>query len=157
MTMFDPRIAVVALAVSGAGLLGLGAFRAHAHGGFGGHRDHAMVHKFIEFAVDQKLTEIGATDTQKQKVREVTERLMREGKALHESRGTLHDQLIGLLEKDEVDAAQVKALVRERTDAVARFGDEAAEALVELHGVFTPEQRSQLLAHAREHAALRRH
>jgi len=50
----------------------------------------------------------------------------------------------------------VKALVHERTEALTRFADEAADALVELHGAFTPDQRKQLLADAREHMARHR-
>jgi hypothetical protein len=47
----------------------------------------------------------------------------------------------------------VKALVRPRIDAFAQFADEAADAVAELHGVLTPDQRRKLLAEAREHAA----
>ena len=155
--MFDPRIAVLALAVSGAGALGFGAYRVHAHGGFRGHRDPALMHKFIDFTISEKLDAIGASDAQKQKVREIKDRLIKDGHALRESQGSLHEQLLGLLEKDEVDATQLKSMVRERTEAFSRFADEAADALVELHGVFTPEQRRQLLADAREHAARHRH
>jgi Spy/CpxP family protein refolding chaperone len=151
--MFDPRIAVLAFAVSGAGLLGFGAYQAHAHGGFRGHRDPALMHKFIEFVISEKLDAIGASDAQKQKVREIKGRLVKDGHALHESKGTLHDELLGLLEEDEVDAARLKSAVKERTEAFSRFADEAASALVELHGVFTPEQRKQLLAEVRAHHA----
>jgi len=47
--------------------------------------------------------------------------------------------------------------VRERTEALTRFADEVADAVVELHGILTPEQRKQLLADAREHMARHRH
>jgi Spy/CpxP family protein refolding chaperone len=155
--MFDPRIAVLALAVSGVGALGFGAYRVHAYGGFRGHRDHAMMHKFIDFTISEKLDAIGASDAQKQKVREIKDRLVKDGQALREAHGSLHEQVLGLLEKDEVDAAQLKSMVKERTEAFSRFAEEAADALVELHGVFTPEQRRQLLAEAREHRERHRH
>ena len=85
--MFDPRITLVALAVSGAGALGVGAWTAYAHGGFRGHRDPAMMHKFVDFAVNEKLDEIGATDAQRQKVREVKDRLIKDAHALRDSQG----------------------------------------------------------------------
>jgi Spy/CpxP family protein refolding chaperone len=66
--MMDPRITLVALAVSGASALGVGAWTA-AQGGFHGHRGPAMFHKFVDFAVESKLDEIGATDAQRQKVK----------------------------------------------------------------------------------------
>ena len=154
--MLDPKITLLALAVSGAGVLGFGAWTVHAHGGFRGHRDHAMVHKFIDFALEEKLGEIGATDAQKQKVREVKDRLVKDGSPLRESHAAFRDDLLKLLEQDDLDPARVKALVRARTEALTRFADEASDALVELHGVFTPDQRKQLLADAREHLARHR-
>ncbi len=154
--MFDPRITILALAVSGAGVLGFGAWSAYAHGGFRGHRDHAMVHKFINFAVDEKLSEIGASEAQRTKVRQIKERLVKDGHPLRDSHAAFRDELLKLLEQDNLDPAQVRALVRERTEALTRFADEATDAVVELHAVFTPEQRKQLLADAREHIARHR-
>ena len=52
-------IAALAVAVTGAGALGLGTYRVHAYGGFHGHgRHHALFAKFIDFAVNEKLDEI---------------------------------------------------------------------------------------------------
>lgn len=155
--MFDPRITVLALAVSGAGVLGLGAWTAYAHGGFRGHRDPAMMHRFIDFALDEKLGAIGATDAQKQKVHAIKDRLVKDGHPLRESHLAFRDDLLKLLEQDNLDPAEVKGLVHERTEELTRFADEVADAVVELHGVFTPEQRKQLLADAREHMARHRH
>jgi Spy/CpxP family protein refolding chaperone len=148
---------VLALAAGGVGMLGVGAWGAHAQGRFGGHRDPLMMRKFIDFAVNEKLDAIGATDAQKQKVREVKDRLMKDGRALHESHAVLRDKVLALLAQDNPDAAQLKALIRERTDAVSRFGDEAADAIVEIHAVLTTEQRQKLLAGAREHLGEGRH
>jgi protein CpxP len=147
---------LAALAVSGTGLVGVGAWAAHAHGGFRGHGDPAMMHKFFEFAVNEKLGEVGATEAQKQKVREIKDRLVKDGHPLRDRHRELREKLFNIMEQDDVDPAQVKALVREHTEAISRFADEAAEALVELHDVFTPEQRRQLLADAREHMARHR-
>ncbi len=155
--MLDPRIAVLTLAVSGAGIIGAGAWTAYAHCGLRGHGDHAMVHKFVDFAVSEELSEIGATDAQKQKVREIKDRLLKDGHPLRESHEAFRDDLLKLLEQDNLDPAQVKSLVRERTEAFTRFADEAADAVVELHGVFTPDQRKQLLADLREHMSRHGH
>ena len=153
--MLDLKIAALVMAVGGAGALGAGAFQ--AHGGFGGHRDGALMHKFIDFAVNEKLDEIGATEAQKQKVREIKERLVSEGHALRADRKAFRDEILALLEQDNPDPARLKAAVHERTEAFSRFADDAADAVVELHGVFTPEQRKQLLAAAREHTERHRH
>jgi Spy/CpxP family protein refolding chaperone len=155
--MIDAKLALLALTTSGVGIFGLGAWKVHAQGGLGGHRDPVMIHKFVDFAVNEKLDEIGATEAQKQKVREVKERLMKDGRALHESRTDLREKVLALLAQDNPDPAQLKALIRERTAALSRFGDEAADALVEIHATLTPEQRQKLLAGAREHAGGRWH
>ena len=149
--MIGTKMAVLALAAGGVGVLGVGALHLQAHGGFRGHRDHAMMHKFIDFAVNEKLDEIGATDTQKQKVREIKDRLVKDGKALHQDHAALHQELLGLLEQDTPDPVRLKSLVHERTEALTRFADEATDAVIELHGLFTPEQRKKLLADLKEH------
>jgi Spy/CpxP family protein refolding chaperone len=151
--MIDLKLAMLSVAVVGAGAVGVQSLRAHGYGGhFGGHGRHgAMMHKFIDFAVDEKLDEIGATDAQKQKVREIKERLMAQGHALHADKQALREQVLEQLSKDQPDVAQLKAIVHGRIDAFEQFADEAADALVEIHGVLTPEQRQKLLADAREH------
>jgi len=85
------------------------------HGGAHGHRDHALMSRFVEFAIDEKLKELNATDAQKQKVLEVKERLMREGKALHEDHGALHDQLLEW-------SRTLEERVREKVAEVERLG-----------------------------------
>ena len=152
------KIAMLAFATGGASLMGLGAWTMHERGGFCGHGGGAhgqMVHKFIDFAVSQKLDEIDATAEQRQKVQEVKERLLKEGHALRAGKQELHEELMALLAQDHPDPARVKALVRKRTDEFARFADDATDAVLELHATFTPAQRARLLADAREHAASR--
>jgi hypothetical protein len=91
--MLSSKVVLLALAVAGAGGLGAGVWAGAAgHGlagrgpGFG--HDRVMLHKFVDFLVEEKLTEIGATEAQKQKVREVKQRLAAEGQALHAAPGT---------------------------------------------------------------------
>jgi periplasmic protein CpxP/Spy len=148
--MITAKMMVLGASLAGAagmGGLGAGAFR--AHGGFGGHRNPEMIHKFIQFAVNEKLDEIEATPEQRQKVREVSDRLLQEAKALHQGKQDLHDEMLELLAQDEPDAARVKALVRGRMQEFSRFADDATDGLLELHRTFTAEQRAKLLADAR--------
>jgi Spy/CpxP family protein refolding chaperone len=149
--MIGTKVAVLALAAGGVGVLGLGAWQVHAKGGFPGHDRHEMFHKFINFAVNEKLDEIGASAAQKEKVRAAEARLFKKGEALHGERDSFRQELLALLEQDNPDPAQVKALAHKHIDKFSQFADEAADAVVELHGVFTPEQRHQLLAELREH------
>ena len=155
--MIEIKTALLALTVTAAGMAGVGAWRAHAfYGGESGHRHHALMGRFVDFAVDEKLREVGATDIQKQKVHEVKERLMRQGEALHDDHHAFRAELLDLLSQDELDPATLRALVKARTDAFVRFADDASDAVVELHGAFTPEQRTRLLADLRKHVAAHR-
>jgi Spy/CpxP family protein refolding chaperone len=153
--MLDLKIGALALAAGAVGLVGAAGYRAHGHGGAIAH--HAFAHRFVDFTVAEHLKEIGATEAQKAKVTAIKDRLLEKARALHEERDGLHEELARLFQEDQVDAARVKALVRERTDAVARFGEEAADALVELHAVLTPEQRQKLRAGMQEHAGRHGH
>jgi Spy/CpxP family protein refolding chaperone len=155
--MLDPRMTLLAVTLGGLSLLGAGAYTAHAHGGFRGFRHPEMAHKFLDLVVSEKLDEIGATPAQRQKVAEVKERLLKAGHALHESRGPLREEMLGLLAKDRLEASELKALVHARVEELTRVADEFAEGVAELHAVLTPEQRQTLLAEAREHMARRRH
>jgi len=152
--MLSSKVVLLALALAGAGGVGAGVWAGgatHAFAGRGpgfGH-DREMVHKFVQFLVEEKLTEIGATQAQKQKVREVQQRLVAEGQALHADRPAFREELLAQLVQDEPDAARVKALVRERVEAFARFADDATDALLEVHQALTPAQRQKLVAEAR--------
>lgn len=151
------KIAMLAFATGGAGLMGMGAWNLHDRaGGFCGRHGGArseMVHKFVDFAISEKLDEIDATAEQRQKVKEIKERLMKEGKALHEGKDTLHQELMTAWAQEEPDAVRVKALVRQRVNAFAAFADDATDALLELHSTFTPAQRAKLLEDARQRMA----
>lgn len=150
--MIDLKLGLLALAAVGAtGAAGVGALRAHGHGCFRGHGSHAMMEKFVDFTLNEKLDEIRASDVQKQKIREIKDRLVREGKALHDDRDSFRQQIVTLLAQDEPDAEKVRNLVQQRTEAFTRFADDATGAVLELHGVLTPDQRKQLLADLREH------
>jgi Spy/CpxP family protein refolding chaperone len=153
--MITAKLMVIGAALAGvAGVGGLGAGAWRAHGGFGGHRhDPEMMQRFVQFAVNEKLDAIDATPEQRQKVKEVTGRLLQEAKALHQAKADLHDQMSELLAQDEPDAARARALVQARVQEFSRFADDATDALLELHRTFTPEQRAKLLAdHRARHA-----
>jgi Spy/CpxP family protein refolding chaperone len=153
--MITTKLMVLGAALAGAaGVGGLGVGTWRAHGGFGGHgHDPALVHKFIQFAVNEKLDAIEATPEQRQKVKEVTARLLQEAHALRQAKTDLHDQMSELLAQDQPDPARARALVQARVQELSRFADDATDALLELHRTFTPEQRAKLLAEHRERHA----
>lgn len=150
--MIDLKVGLLAVTAVGAtGALGVGALCAHGEGGFHGRAGHAMMEKFVDFTLDEKLDEIQATDQQKQRIHEIKDRLVREGEALHEDREAVGKEIVTLLAQDQPDADRVRALVRQRTAAFTRFGDDVAQAALEVHGLLTPDQRSRVRADLREH------
>lgn len=153
--MLEVKTGLLALTVLATGVAGLGWSAHRFHGGAPGHRDHALMARFVDFVIDEKLAELGATNAQKQKVREVKERLLREGRELHEDHAAFREELLQMLSKDDLDAAELRAAVKGRTEAWSRFAQDAADAVLELHGCFTPEQRTRLLGELREHLAAR--
>ena len=150
--MLSAKLLVLAATAAGSGALGAGALHTYAarHCSHGT-RHGAMMHKFVDFMVSEKLDEIGASDAQKQKVGEIKDRLMARGEALRGERMAAHKEIMEQLSRDQPDAERVHALVKERTEAFARFADDVASGVLEVHAVLTPEQRQKLLAHAREH------
>jgi Spy/CpxP family protein refolding chaperone len=150
--MLTAKVMLLTATAAGSGALGMGALHAYGrHCSHGGGRHGAMMHKFVDFAINEKLDEIGATDAQKQKVGEIKDRLMARGEALRGERKAAHEEILEQLSRDQPDAARVHALVKERTESFARFADDVTTGVLELHAVLTPEQRQKLLAHAREH------
>lgn len=151
------KLAMFALVAAGTGALGAGAWAAHGSGhGFGGRgrgfgQHGAMMQRFVTFAIDEKLTAIGASEVQKGKVHAIEQRLIAQGRALHADRQALHAELLEQLAKDQPDEARVRALVQERVTAFTRLADDATNALFELHALLTPQQRQALLADARAH------
>jgi Spy/CpxP family protein refolding chaperone len=152
--MLEIKTGLLALGVLATGVAGVGAWRSHGfHGGGHGDRHHALMARFIDFTLEQKLEELKATDAQKQKVREIKDQLVRDGKALHDDRAAFREEVLALVSRDDLDAAALRALVKSRTDAFVRFADDATQAVVDLHATLTPEQRALLLSDVREHLA----
>lgn len=150
--MLTAKVMLLAATAAGSGAVGAGAIHAYArHCSHGGGPHGAMMHKFVDFMVNEKLDEIGASDAQKQKVRAIKDKLMAEGTALREERMAAHKEILEQLSRDQPDAERVHALVKDRTESFARFADDVTSGVLELHAVLTPEQRQKLLAHAREH------
>ena len=150
--MLTAKLLLLGATAAGSGaVLGAGAVHGYARHCSHGGRHGAMAHKFVDFMVNEKLDEIGASDAQKQKVREIKDRLMTRGEALRGERVSAHKEILEQLSRDQPDAERVHALVKERTESFARFADDVASGVLELHATLTPEQRQKLLAHAREH------
>jgi protein CpxP len=139
-------------------LLGAGfwAVRAHADpgfgwgpGGFGGGSPEQ--HKaFMERRLDRMLEGVNATDAQRTAIKAIFERMFTEMRPIRQQHKTLHDQFVGALSADTVDAAAVENLRKQ----IAPLADQASQvftkAILDASQVLGPEQRQALVKHIQE-------
>ncbi|HUK66803.1 MAG TPA: Spy/CpxP family protein refolding chaperone [Anaeromyxobacteraceae bacterium] len=126
-------LAIIVLAGAG---LALAAFRGHGDG------DPARFERFFTHRLDDMLDDVRATDAQRQKVHALRDRLVADGRALHEGQLEARRDLVAQWKSDAPDQAKVLAIVDARADALKRMADEVAHALLDLHEILTPAQRA---------------
>lgn len=118
----------------------------HHRPGFGiGHRPSPeKLRKFLTFKVNDTLDDLKATEAQRREVNAVKDQLFDQAKSLFTEREELHEQLAAQWNSAQPDAKQVHALIDQRADELRAFAHSAADAMLKVHGVLTPEQRAQL-------------
>ncbi len=136
-------LTALALVAVAAGALGLTAFR--------GHRDPAHAERFITNRVDDLLDDVHATPAQRQQIVALRDKLLADMKGLHGDHGSLHRELVAQWKSDQPDAARVHAAVDQRVDAMKGFADELADAVLQVHGILTPDQRAILTKKLQRH------
>ena len=131
-------IGTVAVAVAA----GAGAYAYASNDGWG--RDKLM-RGFMEYRLDQMLTEAGASDDQKDKVKTIVTTTIDDVRPNREARKAMRDEIIKLIEAPTIDRNAIEALrakqmsqFEERSKAIAKAVADAAEVL-------TPEQRKKLV------------
>jgi Spy/CpxP family protein refolding chaperone len=131
------------LAVFAVGTLTLTAFRHHG--------EPAHFDRFVSHRVDDMLDDVKATDAQRQQITAIKDKLVADGKALRATHADLRKELLAQWQSDQPDAARVHSLVDGRADAMKGFADEVADALLQVHGILTPDQRAQLAKKMQRH------
>ncbi len=134
----------LALAVLAVGALTLTAFRDH-HGGPGGLERHLAKH------LDDLLDDVHATDAQRQQLTALKDKVVADGRALHEQHAGARQELLAQWQADRPDAAKVHALVDARADAMKRMADEVADAVLKAHDILTPDQRALVTRKLQRH------
>jgi periplasmic protein CpxP/Spy len=127
---------VLALVGLLAGGLTLTAFR-HSH-------DPAHLDRFVGNRVDDLLDDVSATDAQRQQIHAIVDKVVADGKALHAAHRGTHQELLAQWQADQPDAAKVHAIVDGRAAEMTKFADEVADAMIQVHGVLTPDQRAKV-------------
>ena len=136
-------VTALTLVAVGVGALTLTAFR--------GHGDPAHMDQMVERRLTKMLDTVQATDAQRQQITAIKDKVLADGKALRAAHQGTHEQLLALWKSDQPDVAKVHALVDARADAMKKFADEVADAMVQVHGILTPDQRAKVADQIQQH------
>jgi Spy/CpxP family protein refolding chaperone len=137
-------VTALTLVAVGVGGLTLTAFRGH-------HGDPAQLDQMVEKRLTKMLDTVQATDAQRQQITGIKDKVLADGKALRTAHKDTHQQLLALWKSDQPDVAQVHALVDARADAMKKFADEVADAMIQVHGILTPAQRAKVADQIQQH------
>jgi Spy/CpxP family protein refolding chaperone len=136
------RLAVGVLGLTG--IVALAAFRGgpgHGHGPEG----------FFGARIEDMLDDVDATPQQREQVRAIADRLREKGRAMRAGKAANHEQLVAQWEAGQLDRAQLLAHVNERAEQMKAFGQEVADAMIEVQTILTPEQRAKVAKKMRRH------
>ena len=136
-------LTALALALIAGGTLGLTAFRHHG--------DPARMEAFVTHRVDDLLDDVHATDAQRQQILAIKDKLVADLKTLRASHQDVHKQFLAQWQADRPDAASIHALIDQRASAMKGFADEVADAMIQVHGILTPDQRAQITKKMQRH------
>ncbi len=128
-----------------------GGFRGgHGHG-FGARllSDPAAVKQHAGLAVEFVLRGVNGTDEQRQRARQITDRLIDQLGPLAQQHRQIHDAAMAELAKPQIDRQALEKLRREMIGLADQASKAVVSAVADLGDVLTPEQRSQLLEFAR--------
>ena len=148
--MMDWRIAAGAAL---AALLGvLIATSADARGWFRhrGHDPEAMA-EHAQWAVNRFMSEVDASDEQREKSRVLVEDAMIALGALQLDHASMRGQVVGLLSAETIDREAVETLRAEKLAEADQASLVLTDAIVELAEILTPGQRAQLPGMAENH------
>lgn len=127
--------------IAAVALLGAGA-AAFAGAGHFGHR--GMMRDFIEYRTDRVLTDIGASDVQKAKLKTLVSATIDEVRPERGERRAMRDEALKLLEAPTIDRAAIEALRVKHVAEMDARSKVIAKAIGDAAEILTPDQRKKL-------------
>ncbi len=133
------------------------AYRALSGCGFGAGRhgfraqalkDPEAARQHVGMAVEWALRGVDATEDQKQKARQITDRLIDELAPEIEAHREHHQAMVRELAKPQIDRDALEKLRQQEIALADAASKQAVTAIADLGDVLTPEQRSELIAFA---------
>jgi periplasmic protein CpxP/Spy len=120
-----------------------------------GERNPERMRQFITWRMEDKLTELKASEQQKQALLGLKDQLFEEGKGLHEGQKAARTELLAQWESINPDSQRVHQLVDERMESFRAFAHRMADAALEAHRILSPQQRQALTQEYRERTGTR--
>jgi Spy/CpxP family protein refolding chaperone len=140
MSFAHGRLIGSAVGLAGAFVLlsGFGAWGMH-HG-----FNPEKMEKFITYRVNDTLDDLKATPEQRQKVLAAKDLLVGDFEKQIPAHRQMRQELLAQWNTETPDAKAVHAAIDARFDAMRALAHEAADQMIQIHGVLTPEQRAQV-------------
>jgi Spy/CpxP family protein refolding chaperone len=139
------KIVIGAVAVAVAA--GAGAYAFASNDGWGRHK---LMRGYMEYRLDQMLTEAGASDDQKSKLKTIVTTTIDEVRPDREDRKAMRDEIIKLIEAPTIDRNAIESL---RAKQMAQFEERSkaiAKAVADAAEILTPDQRKKLVEEMKE-------
>lgn len=138
---------IVIIGSSAAVVLGAGAFAfAGGQDGFGpGGMRHKFMQGYMEYRMDQMLSEAGADDAQKAKIKTILKTAMNEIRPDRQERRAARDGALDLLEAPTIDRAAIEAFRAQQVEKLDAKSKIIAKAVADAADVLKPDQRKKLV------------
>jgi Spy/CpxP family protein refolding chaperone len=130
---------VAAVVVIGAGVA------AFASGEGPGHWRGKLMRGFMEYRIEQALTDAGASADQKEKIKALFTTTMKEVRPDHDERKQMHDEVMKLLESPTIDRTAIESLRVKHVAEMEAKSKVVAKAIGDAAEILTPEQRRKLV------------
>ncbi|MBW1808665.1 MAG: Spy/CpxP family protein refolding chaperone [Deltaproteobacteria bacterium] len=145
-------------AVTGCVCLTIGLFSACGPHGRGLSEDMQteQVDRFINNHLDKVFKEINASDSQREQITAVKDKLLVQLRAMKGSHKADLETVFEEMKKDKPDAQKLHALLDTQIEQKKEFAHQAIDALIEVHAVLSPEQRTVVQDKIKQHHEMRR-
>jgi Spy/CpxP family protein refolding chaperone len=138
---------LAAIALSLAAVVTLAGFRC----GRPDHHDPTQVASFVTERLGDLLDDLDATAVQRTQIMAIKDRLLASAQTVRSQREADRALLLAEWKSEKPDRAKIQALVDQRAVQLTALAHEGADALIEVHGVLTPEQRAKLTKKMEKH------
>ena len=130
---------VAAVVLIGAGVA------AFAAGDGPGHWRGKFMRGFMEYRIDQALTDAGADQAQKDKIKNIFETTMDQVRPSRDDRKEMREEVVKILEAPTIDRNAIEALRAKHVAEMETRSKTIAKAVGDAAEVLTPEQRKKLV------------